>query len=95
MKIPNKLILFCEEYTIKIVTRKEIDKLEKDGDSQGVLNPFKKEIVISDDVNKEDVFWHEIGHYFAQITGKCGKDDNETHAQIFSELIRGILKQLK
>jgi len=95
MKLPNKLILFCEEYNVKIVSRKEMNRIEKDGDTQGVIDPNRKLIMIANDVNMEDVFWHEVGHYFASITGKCGRDDNEAHAQVFSELIRGILKQLK
>ena len=95
MKLPNKLILFCEEYKVQIVSRKQMNKIEKDNDTQGVIDPNRKLIMIANDCNIEDVFWHEVGHYFASITGKTGKDDNEAHSQIFSELIRGIIKQLK
>lgn len=98
MKIPNKLILFCEEYQIKIIPKKEMLKLDKEKkDTQGMitLNSTNKEkiiyIVESDKEEMEDIFWHEIGHYFAYITET---KDNEPFAQNFSHLIRGVLKQL-
>ena len=91
MKIPKKLKLFEEVYKIKKITQKQMDKLDKEI-IEGLFLPDKKQFIFVNNKNIEDTFWHEIGHYFFQT---FGYKDNEQNAQIFSEFIRSIIKQIK
>ena len=91
-KIPKQLNLICETYDIKIVSQKEMNKIDKDKDTLGLILPAKKTIYIVDDKTKEDTLWHELGHYFIQT---IGAKDNEASAQLFSDFVRGIFEQLK
>lgn len=98
MKIPIKIILFCEEYEIRMVNLEQMKKIDKEEfdkiKTEGLIDMDKRIIYIrTDTASKEiDIFWHEIGHYFANITES---QDNEAFAQSFSELVRGVQKQLK
>ena len=96
--IPSKINLFCEIYTIKKINSKEMKKLDKEEfdkiKTEGLIDTENKIIYIRTDTETKeiDIFWHEIGHYFAHITES---QDNEAFAQTFSQLVRGINKQLK
>lgn len=92
MKIPKKLILLGEIYDIKLVTQNQMNKLDGDTDTLGWLCPKERKIYIVDDDEKENTFWHELGHYFLQV---FGYKDNEQGASAFGEYITNILKQIK
>lgn len=92
MKIPKKLNLICETYDIKLISQKQMNKIDKDKDTLGYLLPDKRVIYIVNDKEQEDTFWHELGHYFIQ---RIEAKDNEASAQLFSDFVRGILEQLK
>ena len=94
MKIPEKLILFAEEYKILSMTQEQMNKLDGDKDTEGMIIPKKKLIILVNNkkIDKEEVLWHEIGHYFLST---FGYKDNEQGAEAFAGLIIGINNQLK
>jgi len=91
MKLPKTINLFCETYEIKVVTQEEMSKIDKT-EPWGLLIPSKKQIILLENEDMIDTFWHEIGHYFANITSS---KDSEAFAQSFSELVRGVYSQIK
>ena len=95
--IPNKILLFCEEYEIKKVKSEQMKKIDKsrfaEMNTEGIIDTDKKIIYIRTDTstNPIDILWHEIGHYFAHISES---QDNEAFAQTFNHLVTGVLRQL-
>ncbi len=90
-KLPEKIFLLGEAFKI------EFENLPKD--DAGFIN-FTNKIIQFDkslDEGKDDdelrhVFWHELGHYFADY---YRLEDGEIFADAFSRFIVKILKQLQ
>jgi len=91
MKIPNELILFGEIYKIRRLTQKQMNKLDDDK-SQGIIIPKKQLILLVDNKDMEETFWHEIGHYFLMT---FEYKDNEQGAEAFGKLVFSILNQMQ
>lgn len=90
-KIPKKIFLLGEVFKTEFTDLPETDA--------GFLN-FTDKIIQFDkslDEGKDDnelqhVFWHELGHYFANY---YRLEDGEIFADAFSRFIIKILKQLE
>jgi hypothetical protein len=93
IKIPKKIILFGEIYTIHLVNKMQIKTMSgEDEELLGYLNPGKKQILLVNDEEVQNTFLHELGHYFAQtIIGT----DNEATANAFATFVEGIINQCK
>ncbi len=91
-KLPEKIILLGEVFNIDFDL-----KSQEDG---GFINFTDKVIQFNksldqgkDDDELRHVFWHELGHYFADYYELT--EDTEIFADAFSKFIIKILKQLE
>lgn len=91
MKIPDKLLLNCEEYEVLKVTQKQMNELNGEKDTEGMIIPKKRVIILVDAEDIEETLWHELGHYFLKT---FGYKDNEQGAEAFSQLVRSVNEQL-
>ncbi|MCH7534140.1 MAG: hypothetical protein IH948_00040 [Bacteroidetes bacterium] len=96
MKFPKELHLSGETIKVKIVTQKQMNKMDKTRNSTwGRYFGEKREIYIvklDDETHMWDTFWHEVGHWFLD---HYSFRDSEINAQVFSDTVRTVMKQLK
>ena len=99
-KLPKKIHLLGEEYEIVFVPSKKIDAYNKIGNTKkpsiridGNLSFVKKKIYLDENLKKrrEDIIWHELGHYFGEY---YLRNRSEVFADAFANFIINCNKQL-
>lgn len=91
---PNKIHLLGEVYTIKECLRDDLKCKECQEECMGKCDFDKKTIYVATDDPEntpEDIFFHEIGHYFADY---YALGSNEMFAEGFGKFIKLIINQL-
>ena len=86
-------------YKLKIGTREELKDL--DADCQGICNKYKKEILITTDVDEKEnwseeekkvlfsnTFMHEISHAYLIESGRTALAEDEEFVEYFSVICR-------
>ena len=88
-KLPKKIILLGEIYTIKQEYLKDLVAEIRYWDKVIIFN-LKRIAKLK--IRLEEVFWHELGHYFFRY---YGLDSNEQIIEAFAQFVVKMNNQLK
>jgi len=89
MKLPKQLILMGEIFKIK--TQGLFNESVAEIDNEEKTITFDLEEIKENDQSLEEVFWHELGHYFIDY---YDLPNEETLAEAFAKFIINTKKQI-